>query len=88
MRRLMQRLKLLKLLITQRLFDMKMHLYILAAALLTLSACQPGSSPNRTDGIKDALDARPNEKLRDAGEDIGEAAKDVGRDIKDVVNDK
>ena len=68
---------------------MKLYRYILvAAALLTLPACEQGSNINRTDGVKDALDARPNEKILDAGEDIEEAVKDVGRDIKDAVQDK
>ncbi len=67
---------------------MKMHrkLFILtAAALLTLPGCEQQPNANKTDGIKDALDIRPNEKIRDAGEDVEKAAKDVGRDIKDAV---
>ncbi len=67
---------------------MKMHrkLFILtAASLLTLSGCEQQSNANKTDGLKDALDIRPNEKMRDAGEDIEKAAKNVGRDIKDAV---
>jgi hypothetical protein len=67
---------------------MKFYRYILVAALLTFSACEPSSNSNRTDGLKDALDARPNEQLRDAGEDVSEAVKDVGRDVKDAVSDK
>ncbi len=68
---------------------MKLYRYILiAAALLTLPACEQNSNSNRTDGVKDALDVRSNEKLRDAGEDIEEAAKDVGHDIKDAVQDQ
>ncbi len=61
---------------------------LLAAALLTLPACEQKPNANKTDGIKDALDARPNEEMRDLGEDIGKAAKDVGRDIKDAVKVK
>ena len=67
---------------------MKMHrkLFILtAASLLTLPGCEQQPNANKTDGIKDALDIRPNEKIRDAGEDIEKAAKDVGRDLKDAV---
>ena len=63
-------------------------LIFLAAALLTLPACEQKPNSNKTDGIKDALDARPNEEVRDLGEDIGEAAKDVGRDIKDAFKVK
>ena len=43
---------------------------------------------NVADGIKDALDARPNEKMRDLGEDIEKAAKDIGRDVKDAVKEE
>ena len=70
---------------------MKMHrnfLILIAASLLTLPACEQQPNSNKTDGIKDALDARPNEKMRDLGEDIGKAAKDIGRDVKDAVKEK
>jgi len=65
---------------------MKLHGHLLiAAALLTLPACEQKSNVNQTDGLKDAFDARPHEEMRDAGEQIGEAVKDAGRDIKDAV---
>ncbi|MBA3481945.1 MAG: hypothetical protein H0T51_09035 [Pirellulales bacterium] len=65
---------------------MKLHSHLLiAAALLTLPACEQKSNVNQTDGLKDAFDARPQEGIRDAGEQIGEAVKDAGRDIKDAV---
>jgi hypothetical protein len=65
---------------------MKLYVHVLiAVALLTLPACEQKGNANRTDGIKDALDARPNEGIRDAGEDIGHAVKDAGRDIKNAV---
>jgi hypothetical protein len=65
---------------------MKLYVHVLiAVAMLTLSACEQKGNANRTDGIKDALDARPNEGIRDAGEDIGHAVKDAGRDIKNAV---
>ena len=70
---------------------MEMHrklIILVAASLLALPACEQQPNANKTDGIKDALDARPNEKLRDLGEDIGKAAKDVGRDIKNAVKEK
>jgi hypothetical protein len=64
---------------------MKLHVHVLiAAALLTVPACDKTANVNRTDGIKDALDARPSEGIRDAGEDIGHAAKEVSRDIKNA----
>ena len=67
---------------------MKRHRYLLfTAALLTLQACDKPSNNNQTDGIKDALDARPNEEIRDVGEDVGAAVKDAGGEIKDTVKD-
>ena len=69
--------------------NMKLHGYLLiVAALITLPACDQKSNTNQKDGVKDALDARPNEGIRDAGEDTGDAVKDAGRDIKDAVKDK
>jgi hypothetical protein len=35
--------------------------------------------------IKDGLDARPNEKIKDAGEDVKDAVKDAKDEIKDAV---
>ena len=70
---------------------MEMHrklFIVIAVSLLTLPACEQPPSVNKTDGIKDALDIRPNEEMRDLGEGIGKAAQDVGRDIKDAVKDK
>ncbi len=70
---------------------MKMHrkLFVLVAvSLITLPACDQAKDANKKDGIKDALDTRPNEELRDLGEDIDKAAKDVGRDIKNAVKPK
>ena len=64
------------------------HLLICVALLATLPACEQRSNVNRTDGVKDAFDARPNEEIRDAVEEVGEAVKDAGRDIKDAINDK
>ena len=61
---------------------------LIAASLLTLPACEQQPNANKTDGIKDAFDARPNEEMRDLGEDIGKAAKDIGGDIKDAVKEK
>jgi hypothetical protein len=68
--------------------NMKLHRYVLVvAALLTMPACDQKAA-NQKDGVKDALDTRPNEALRDAGEDTGDAIKDAGRDVKDAVQDK
>lgn len=37
--------------------------------------------------IDDALDARPNEKLKDAAENLGDAARDGAKEVKDAVKD-
>ena len=63
-------------------------LLLVVASVLTLPACEQTPNANKTDGIKDALDVRPNEELRDLGEGVGKAAKDVGRDIKDAIKVK
>ncbi len=60
---------------------------LIITALLTLSACEQRPSANRTDGVRDAFDARPNEKVRDAGEEIADGVKDAGRDLKEAVKD-
>lgn len=53
---------------------------ITAAALVlglgTLTSCEK-KPKTLGDKIKDGLDARPNEKLKDAGEDIKDAVKDA-----------
>ena len=61
---------------------------LVAASLITLPACEQPKNANKKDGIKDALDTRPNEELRDLGEDMEKAAKDVGRDMKNAVKPK
>jgi uncharacterized lipoprotein len=59
-----------------------------AVSLLTLPACEQPRNANQKDGIKDALDTRPNEELRDLGENMEKASKDLGSDIKDSVKPK
>jgi hypothetical protein len=64
------------------------HQLIIAAALLTFPACeQKTTNVNRKDGVKDALDQRPGEAVRDAAEDAGDAVKDAAKDVKDTVKD-
>lgn len=60
----------------------KFSLLILSVGMLTLSACEKKSEPERTadkveDKVNDALDRRPGEKVRDAGENIGDKVKDA-----------
>ena len=51
-----------------------------SVSLISLTACK---EPPKTTGekiedrVKDGLDARPNEKLRDTTEDVKDAVKDV-----------
>jgi hypothetical protein len=64
------------------------HQLIIVAALLTLPACeQKPANPNGKDGVKDALDRRPGEEVRDVAEDAGDAVKDASKDIKDAIKD-
>ena len=41
--------------------------------------------PSLGEKIKDGLDARPNEKVKDAAEDVKDAAKDAKDAVKDAV---
>jgi len=78
-------------LIIGKLQNMKLRntlLVLIAAVLLALPACEQQPNANQKDGIKDALDTRPDEKMRDLGEDIEKKAKDVGSDLKDAVKRK
>jgi hypothetical protein len=56
---------------------------------LTLTACdkEPQTLSNNKDSLKDAVDSRPHENVRDAAEDTGDAAKKAARDTKDAVKD-
>lgn len=37
--------------------------------------------------VDDALNTRPNEKMKDAAEDLGDAAKDAANAVKDAAKD-
>jgi hypothetical protein len=39
------------------------------------------------DKVKDATDSRPNEKVKDAAEDVRDGVKDAARDVKDAVKE-
>lgn len=52
------------------------------AGTLALGACGDGAN-----SINDALDRRPNEKLRDAAEDAAAAVKNAAEGVKDAVRD-
>lgn len=47
-----------------------------SAVSLTMTSCED-KPKSLGDKIEDGLDARPNEKLKDAGEDIKDAVKDA-----------
>ena len=66
---------------------MKSYRYLLIAiTLLILPACGQNSNVDRSDGVKDAIGARPYEDIRDTAEDAGDTVKEAGQDIKDAVN--
>jgi hypothetical protein len=63
---------------------------ISAAAFACVAACdeKPKTLPEKVeDKVKDGLDTRPNEKLKDAGEDLKDAAKDAKEGVKDAAKD-
>ena len=58
----------------------------LAGALFAFAACEPKTPAEKVkDKVGDALDSRPNEKLRDAGENVKDAAKDAKDGVKDAA---
>ena len=66
----------------------RLLMLVLPLALL-LSACEPKSGAEKLkDKVNDALDRRPNEKLRDAAEDVRDGVKDAVKDVKDAAKGK
>ena len=53
---------------------------------IILPACEQKSGVNQSNGVKDAIGARPYENIRNTAEDARDAVKEAGRDIKDAVN--
>ena len=69
---------------------MKTPLLLIAlATLLVLPSCEQDKpvAGKAKDGINDALDRRPGEKVRDAAEDAADAVKDAGKEAKEAVKD-
>jgi len=66
---------------------MKLRYLFAAATFAILPACEKHETPNVKEKVDDALDRRPNEKIKDAAEDIKDDAKDVGRDVKDAAKE-
>jgi hypothetical protein len=61
---------------------------IVATMLVALAGCdqKPKSTAEQVkDKVNDALDRRPNEKLRDAAEDIRDGAKEAVKDLKEAA---
>lgn len=64
------------------------HLLMVAVAIIALPACEKKSTPEKIkDNVNDALDRRPGEKVKDAGEDIKDSVKDASKDVKEAVKD-
>ncbi len=66
---------------------MKLSYLLVAASLATFTACEKKDTPDIKEKVDDALDRRPNENLKDAGEDLKDAAKDVGDEVEDAAKD-
>lgn len=68
---------------------MKKTVLLLAVPLVfAMAACEqkPKSTTEQVkDKVNDALDRRPNEKLKDAGEDLRDGAKSAVKDLKDAA---
>ncbi len=66
--------------------------HALICALLTLglglTACEKKADTpmeKLEENVKDGLDARPNEKLKDAGEDAADAIEQAGEAVQEAV---
>ncbi len=60
------------------------HLLLVLPLLVLLGACDQKQSTSASvkDKVNDALDRRPNEKLRDAAEDLRDGVKEAAKDLK------
>lgn len=60
-----------------------------ACAFSVVSCKQKETTPvgEFKEAVNDGLDRRPNEKLKDAGEDAKDAVKDAAEDLKDAAKD-
>lgn len=70
---------------------MKTQLLLPLLALFAfVPACERRADTTRgevKEAVDDALDRRPNEKMKDAVEDARDAVKDAAEDVKDAVKD-
>jgi len=65
----------------------KTSLLLALPFVLAMAACEqkPASTTEQIkDKVNDALDRRPNEKLKDAAEDIRDGAKAAVKDLKEA----
>ena len=65
------------------------RLLLVLPLFILLAACDQKQSTSATvkDKVNDALDRRPNEKLRDAAEDLRDGVKEAARDLKAASKD-
>lgn len=68
-----------------RLFAVTALVFTSASAML-FTSCEDRPK-TLGEKIEDGLDTRPNEGLKDAGEDIQDGVKDAGEGIKDAANE-
>jgi hypothetical protein len=65
-----------------------LQILICSTVLAVFAGCdnKPKTVPEKIeDKVKDGLDTRPNEKLKDTGEDLKDAAKDAKDAVKDAA---
>ena len=61
--------------------------FLLATGATTLFVTSCEQRKTLGDKVDDAMDNRPNEKVKDKAEDIGDAVKDAGKETKEAVKD-
>lgn len=71
-------------------FPLPLAAFVIGTSAICFSSCkekEPTPAEELKEAVKDGLDQRPNEKLKDAGEDAKDAVKDAAKDVKDAVKD-
>ena len=58
---------------------------VLGATTVACKKEEPSAVEKLEDNVKDGLDMRENEKLKDAGENAADAVKDAGEAAKEAV---
>lgn len=62
-----------------------LSLFVYSTCALTVTSCERDESVKEK--VKDGLDTRPNEGIKDAAEDTKDAVKDAAGEVKDAVKD-